>query len=98
MTSLHEYSKKRAMQNYLDAEVREFAERTGLSRNETWELRVTTLATMLARTLSETESNDSEFKIEVDPVGNVWTERLSRLLSDRTRVLSQEEFLELHGE
>lgn len=88
--NLHEYSKKRAMQNYLDAEVREFAEASGYSADEAWELRVTTLARMLARTLNERESNSSSFEIVVNP-HDAWNERLINLLEERTRVMSTEE-------
>ena len=94
---LNEYSKKRAMQNYLDAEVRQFAEVHELDANETWELRVTTLARMLARTLNERESNSSDFEIVVDPTDG-WNDRLINLLEERTRTMSTEEALEMYDE
>lgn len=91
MTHLGDYSKKRAMQNYLDAEVREFAEISGLDRNETWALRVETLAMMLARTLNERESNSEGFEILTSPF-SPWNERLINLLDERVRTMSTEEF------
>lgn len=94
--NLHEFRKKQAMQNYLDAEVRQFASRMCMDANETWELRVTTLARMLAGVLNERESNTSDFEIVVDPTV-AWNDRLIRLINERTRTMSQEEFLEKMG-
>lgn len=96
--SLYEFKKKQSMHNYLDAEVRQFARMHEMDANETWELRVKTLARMLAGVLNERESNSSDFEILVDPVGDCWSERLIGLIDERTRTMSQEEFLEKMGE
>jgi hypothetical protein len=88
---LGDYSKTRAMHNYLDAEVREYAELNELSPDETWALRVETLALMLARTLNERESNSEGFEILTSPF-SPWNERLINLLDERVRTMSTEEF------
>lgn len=81
------------MHNYIDSDVRAFAEMQDMDSNETWELRVTTLARMLARTLNERESNSSEFEIVIAP-NDAWNERLISLIDERCRTMSTEEFLE----
>lgn len=91
--NLHEYKRKSSMHNYIDSEVRAFARMHEMDADETWKLRVTTLARMLAGVMNERESNSAGFKIEVDPTEG-WNERLVNLIRERTRTLSQEEFME----
>lgn len=81
MTHLRDHKKKQAMHNYLDAEVREFARMKGLDGNQTWELRVTTLAMMLLTVISEGESNSDSHKVAVQ--GGGWPEMLVMRIKER---------------
>lgn len=87
------FQARKAMQNYIDSDVRQEAAELGLDANQTWERRVVKLARMLARTLSENESNSESYKIKVPPVGDDWLHFLTTRLARRTEYMSKEEFL-----